>query len=122
VAETGTVHFGTRRPNLTPDTTGVLELTASAVEVLTIPTSQAPRFVLGTSRVCNYSGTARLFTLYYVPTGGAAGNDNIIAQHTVNATDFVQLGDIVLVSGYSLYAKADAGSALNLLLQYEQQD
>ncbi len=118
-----TGHVSTFRPNTSAGTTGVIALTTSAAEVLDSPATEAPRYVLGSSRVCNYSGAAVIFTLYYVSDSDAGATAaNTIIEIEIAADDYVQIGDIPLLSGYSLYAKATVNGSLNLILFYEEID
>lgn len=65
----------------------------------------------------NYDTVKRVVTLYLVADGGSAANSNILMQFDVlPGTPASWRGDKLLDEKYSIFAKIDSGSSVNLFL------
>ena len=72
----------------------------------------------------NSDSTSRLLTLYQVPSGGTPGASNVFLKQTIYRTQSVTIpvGALIVANGASLYAQCDAGSVLNLSINFYRSD
>lgn len=96
----------------------VTALTTAGVTLYTVPsntTFQIQSFIVG-----NYSAASATFSLYVVPSGGSAGNSNIVfPAERVDPGQVISPWDrwqMALPAGSALVMSASANSALNVLL------
>ena len=105
------------------DTTGAIALTTTAAKVLEVGPTGECRWASGASSLVNYSASPVTIYAYLVPVvGGSPANSNLVKHFTIPANDSVQLGDVLVTSLYSLYAKASVDDAVVLTLFYEESE
>lgn len=72
----------------------------------------------------NTDTTTRYVTLYQVPSGDTADATNQMTVQTVfrGQSTTVPVGAVVVSAGAAIYAEADAGSVVNLSVNYYRSD
>lgn len=103
--------------------TGVTDdLTTTATAVLTAGPNEA--IVFTNVIAMNRDSTARVVTLYQVPSAGSAGATNQIITQSVYAgqSTSIPIGAVVIANGASLHAMIDSGTSVNLSLNYYTTD
>jgi len=90
-------------------------LTNAAASILTAGANEANTIVK--ALICNNDAVARLVTIYVEPGGGAATNKiiNALSISTLE-TKTLPLSGVAIANGAILYAYADTGSVVNLVL------
>lgn len=92
-------------------------LTASATTIFTSSGNSA----VTTMYLCNYSVTDRTVTIYLVPSGGVAGNGNIIYKEVPIAagdTYIIDTERLVLANGDMVQALASATTSITMTISY----
>lgn len=112
------------RQALRPNTPGVQPLTTLWQQVLEETHVTDSQWVLGGSRVVNYSNSATGggpcdYDLAYLPAELEAvdiTDEHLCGGTPVAARDFHQIGSLLVCRGYTLWAKAEKNGYLNILL------
>ncbi len=96
----------------------VTALTTAGVTLYTVPTNAS--FQIQHFLVTNYSSGAETFNLYIVPSGGSAGNSNIVySAETVAANSAAspyERWGIVAPAGSTIEMTASTNSTLNVTM------
>jgi len=97
-------------------------LTTTATSVLAAGVNEA--IVFTNVIAMNRDTTARVVTLYQVPSGGVSGVTNQLLTQSVYAgqSQSISIGAVVIANGASLHAKIDSGTSVNLSLNYYTTD
>lgn len=92
------------------------QIAATATAYFTMPTSPTSSLLRnGRVRVSNTSAGAVTVTLYAVPSGGTAGDDNtIVLDYAVGANSFIDFDIPTLAAGDEIQALAGAATSLTI--------
>lgn len=97
---------------------GPVELTTTQERIGSpVPTNQSQMIVTATA--CNKSASSATVNLWIVPNNETPASDNhLLNDYAVasDATVYLPLSGLTLSTGYSVYARADTASAINLFI------
>lgn len=86
-----------------------------------LPSSDARRVIRRDSTVHNYSENVREVTFFMIASEESEGDSTEVGRIQLKAGETVAMPEWVVKSGWVLRAKADANSAVNLLLSYDEE-
>jgi len=92
-----------------------LGTSASTLYTVTAPATSA---VVKQLLVSNYSASSASITVYFVPSGGTAGNGNAVVPAVAispNSTITLDITQVLSVGGF-ISALSSAGSSINLMI------